>query len=101
MRPVICMCSIGSDGRNARGGQYMLQKLATLLSAAGLVMTVACSQTDTGITASVKSKLAVDNTVKAHQVDVDTSKGVVTLTGVVDTAAAKEQAVSIARNTKG
>jgi osmotically-inducible protein OsmY len=79
----------------------MLQKLATLLSAAGLVMTVACSQTDTGITTSVKSKLAADTTVKAHQIDVDTSKGVVTLTGVVDTQAAKAQAVSIARNTNG
>jgi hyperosmotically inducible protein len=79
----------------------MLQKLATLLSAAGLVMMVACSQTDTGVTTSIKSKLAADNTVKAHQIDVDTSKGVVTLTGVVDTPAAKQQAVSIARNTKG
>ena len=37
----------------------MLQRLAILCSAAGLVMTVACSQTDTGITTAVKTKLAL------------------------------------------
>lgn len=79
----------------------MLQKLATLLSAAGLVMTVACAQSDPGITTAVKTKLAADDTVKAYQIDVDTSKGVVTLTGVVEVPAAKEQAVSIARRTDG
>ena len=79
----------------------MLQKLAILCSAAGLVMTVACSQTDPGITTAVKTKLAADDTVKAYQIDVDTSNGVVTLTGVVEAPAAKEQAVVIARGTDG
>jgi hyperosmotically inducible protein len=78
-----------------------LQKLATLFSAAGLVMTVACAQTDPGITTAVKTKLAADNTVKAYQIDVDTSHGVVTLTGIVEAPAAKEQAVIIARRTDG
>src|SRR5438034_2874861 len=88
-------------GLRARGGQYMLQKLTMLFSAAGLVMTVACSQTDPGITTAVKTKLAADDTVKAYQIDVDTSKGVVTLTGIVEVPAAKEQAVLIARRTDG
>src|SRR6266480_2821020 len=79
----------------------MLQKLATLCSAAGLVMTVACAQTDPGITTAVKTKLAADDTVKAYQIDVDTSSGVVTLSGVVEAPAAKEQAVVIARGTDG
>jgi hyperosmotically inducible protein len=79
----------------------MFQKLAILFSAAGLVMTVACAQTDPGITTAVKTKLAADDTVKAYQIDVDTANGVVTLTGIVEAPAAKEQAVSIARRTDG
>ena len=78
-----------------------MQKLAILFSAAGLVMTVACAQTDPGITTAVKTKLAADDTVKAYQIDVDTANGVVTLTGIVEAPAAKEQAVSIARRTDG
>jgi osmotically-inducible protein OsmY len=62
---------------------------------------VACSQTDAGITTAVKTKLAADDVVKAYQIDVDTSRKVVTLTGTVDNAAAKSRAVEIARSTDG
>jgi hyperosmotically inducible periplasmic protein len=79
----------------------MYQKIAMLLSAAGCVVAVACSQSDPGITTAVKSKLAKDDTVKAYQIDVDTSDKVVTLRGMVDTSAAKDQAVMIARGTNG
>jgi osmotically-inducible protein OsmY len=79
----------------------MLQKCATLVAAAGLVMTVACARTDAGITTNVKTKFAADDTVKAYQVDVDTRNGVVTLSGTVETPAAREQAVRIARETDG
>ena len=61
----------------------------------------ACSSTDAGITTKVKMKFAADDTVKAYQINVDTRKGVVTLTGDVETPAAKTQAVQIARNTEG
>jgi BON domain-containing protein len=71
------------------------------LSAVVLAFTVACSQSDAGITTAVKSKMAADDTVKAYQVDVDTKNKVVTLSGAVDTQAQREQAVLIARNTKG
>lgn len=79
----------------------MLQRFAILFSAAGLVMTVACAQTDPGITTAVKAKFAADSTVKAYQIDVDTASGVVTLTGIVEAPAAKEQAVILARGTDG
>ena len=79
----------------------MLQRLAMLMSAVGLVMTAACSQTDPGITTAVKSKLAADDRVKAYQIDVDTKDGIVTLTGTVDAAPAREQAIIIARGTDG
>jgi hypothetical protein len=79
----------------------MLQKLAGFVAAAGMVVTVACGQTDAGITTNVKTKLAADDTVKAYQVDVDTQNRVVTLSGNVETALAKERALAIARDTDG
>ena len=78
-----------------------MRKFAGFVSAAALMFAVACGQTDAGITTAVKSKLAVDDTVKAYQVDVDTANKVVTLRGDVETMAQKEHAVTIARNTDG
>src|SRR5919109_3959458 len=93
----LMLCTSGRHGRRRR--RSMLQRLAVVLCAAAF--TVACGQTDAGITTAVKSKLAADDTVKAYQVDVDTSNKVVTLRGDVETMAQKEQAVLIARNTEG
>ena len=78
-----------------------MKRWAGLLSALGLVFSVACSQTDAGITTKVKTAMAADPIVKAYQVDVTTQNKVVTLTGDVETTAAKEQAVRIARQTDG
>jgi hypothetical protein len=78
-----------------------MKRSAGLLSMLGLVFTVACSQTDSGITTKVKTSMAADPIVKAYQVDVTTQNNVVTLTGDVETTAAKEQAVRIARQTEG
>lgn len=78
-----------------------MTKWAGFASAAALLFTVACGQTDAGITTAVKAKLAADDTVKAYQVDVDTQNKVVTLSGDVQTPAQKSHAVMIARNTDG
>jgi len=78
-----------------------MKRCAGLLSVLGLVFTVACSQTDSGITTKVKTAMAADPIVKAYQVDVTTENNVVTLTGDVETTAAREQAVQIARRTDG
>src|SRR4029450_11685070 len=79
----------------------MHQRFAILLSAGALAVTVACSQTDAGITGAVKSKMAADDTVKASEINVDTHNHVVTLNGTVGSQAEKERAVMIARNTNG
>lgn len=69
---------------------------------AGLVaVAAACSASDPGVTTAVKSKLAADDTVKAYQIDVDTNGGVVTLSGAVETQAAKDRAIQLARETDG
>ena len=64
-------------------------------------LAIACSSTDAGITTKVKSQFAADDTVKAYEINVTTREGVVTLEGDVDSAAAKAQAVQIARTTEG
>ena len=79
----------------------MLRKLAGFVAAAGMVVTVACGQTDAGITTNVKTKLAADDVVKAYQVAVDTENRVVTLGGDVETAMEKDRAITIARETDG
>ncbi len=79
----------------------MLRKMAGFVAAAGMVVTVACGQTDAGITTNVKTKLAADDVVKAYQVDVDTQNRVVTLSGDVETSMAKDRAITIARETDG
>ena len=77
----------------------MLKRLAPCFVAFSL--TVACGQSDPGITTAVKTKLAADDTVKAYQIDVDTADRVVTLTGTVETSAAKDQVLMLARQTAG
>lgn len=80
----------------------MRKRITTLLGIlAAVTFAIACAQTDAGITTKVKSKLAADDTVKAYQIDVDTKDKVVTLSGNVDSQAAKDQAVAIARATQG
>ena len=80
----------------------MKSRVSAWLSAAVLaVATVACSQSDAGITTAVKSKLAADDTVKAYRIDVDTKSRVVTLNGQVDTARARSRAVELAKATEG
>jgi hypothetical protein len=78
-----------------------MKTLARLVPVLGMVFAVACGQTDAGITTSVKSKLAADDTVRASQVDVDTQNHVVTLRGSVASEAAKTRAVALARETNG
>jgi hyperosmotically inducible protein len=62
---------------------------------------VGCAQSDVGITTSVKTQLAADELVRAREINVDTQDSVVTLTGVVQTAAEETKALEIARNTDG
>ena len=53
------------------------------------------------ITAKIKSKMALDDLVKARNIHVETNGTVVTLTGVVDSEAERKRAVELAKETKG
>lgn len=56
---------------------------------------------DAAITAQIKTSLLNDPQVAGLKIDVDTFKGVVTLSGAVKTAAERDKAVSLARQVKG
>jgi len=56
---------------------------------------------DTNVTAAVKTQLARDKVSSLTRVDVDTTRGVVTLNGVVESAEQKARAEQIARGVGG
>lgn len=56
---------------------------------------------DSAITAKVKSALLEDDSIKSGDISVETTKGVVTLTGFVTSQAISARAVEIATNTEG
>jgi hyperosmotically inducible protein len=53
------------------------------------------------ITGKIKAKMALDDSIKALDIDVDTSGSTVTLSGVVDSAAQRDRALQLARETAG
>jgi len=72
-----------------------------------LTVTVACGKTvgeaidDTTITTRVKTAMLNDPAVGGLRVDVDTFKGVVTLSGRVKSQGERDQAIGIARTVDG
>lgn len=53
------------------------------------------------LTAKIKAKMALDDTIDADAIDVDTDGNVVTLSGRVGSEAARARAVQLARETEG
>ena len=56
---------------------------------------------DSVITGKVKAALVADPATKAHQISVETFKGVVQLSGFVDSSEAKQRASQVAENVEG
>jgi di/tricarboxylate transporter len=57
--------------------------------------------TNASLTAKIKSKMALDDTIQARNIDVDTTGSVVTLTGVVRSSTERARALQLARETEG
>ena len=57
--------------------------------------------TEGSLTAKIKSKMALDDTVRAAAIHVDTDGSVVTLSGTIRSEAERAKAVQLARETKG
>ncbi len=83
------------------------KNLALALTLAAPLATIACGKTvgeaidDTTITTRVKTAMLNDPGVGGLRIDVDTFKGVVTLSGRVKSQAEKEQALALARMISG
>jgi hyperosmotically inducible protein len=56
---------------------------------------------DGSLTAKIKAKMALDDTVKALDVDVDTNGSTVTVSGTVATSAQRDRVVQLAKETAG
>jgi hypothetical protein len=56
---------------------------------------------EAALTSKIKAKMALDDTVKAAAIDVETNGGVVTLKGTVRSEAERTRAVQLARETAG
>lgn len=56
---------------------------------------------DASLTSKIKAKMALDDTIEALEIDVDTDGATVTLTGTVDTDAQRARALQLARETEG
>jgi len=86
--------------------------LSAVFLAVTLASTVGCSSTpqkegtgqyfdDSVITAKVKASLVDDPTTKATEINVETFKGIVQLSGFVSSQAAANRAVELARGVSG
>ena len=85
-------------------GCWKMTMLALLLTAplvAGCGKTVGETIDDTTITTRVKTSMLNDPTVSGTSIDVDTYKGVVTLSGRVKSQAEHDQALALARRVDG
>lgn len=89
-----------------------MKTVLKLVSAAGFVLLLAGCQAMTGrtagqnvddatITASVQTQLTTDRLSNFTRIDVDTTNGVVSLNGVVDSAENKSRAEQLARRVGG
>lgn len=92
--------SIGTAGhvdtsRATQVGAEVGAKTAQAANKAGEILS------DGAMTAKIKSKMALDDSVRARTVDVSTTDHVVTLSGTVRSAAEHERAVQLARETDG
>ena len=63
--------------------------------------TVGATLEEAALTTKIKAKMALDDVVKASDIDVDTEASVVTLTGNVGSADERRRAVRIATETAG
>ena len=76
-------------------------RFSLLALIAAVLLSAACAHSDVGITTMVKAKMEMDETVRAAKIEVTTEKGVVTLTGNIDSEEAKQKALAFAKETKG
>ena len=105
------LSNISASGQYFRGGRRFQRQLLIFLRALTvflvLAIAVSCAKSvgatydDASITTRVKTVFVNDPTVGVQRIDVDTFKGVVTLTGRVESKETEQKAIELARKIKG
>ena len=90
--------AFGAEVAKREAGRIASRAADTASGAAGKLQD---TFSDSALTAKIKSKMALDDHVKARGIDVDTSDSVATLTGVVASRDERTRAVQLARDTEG
>ena len=86
----------GVDAQRAREvGAEVGQKTAAVANQAKAALD------DGALTAKIKSKMALDDSVKALNIHVDTTNGIVTVSGTARTQAEHQRALQLAKETNG
>lgn len=98
LSPSAAADSIDVEAARQRGAELAREAAEKAREAA---TTLDKAATEGAITAKIKSKMALDDHVKARAIDVDTSGTVVTLTGTVRSQEERERAVRLAKETDG
>jgi osmotically-inducible protein OsmY len=86
--------------------KFTTKKFAAFCCAVALTSVVGCASTatkvdDAVITTKVKSAILGEPALKSLEINVETFKGIVQLSGFVSSSAAENKAVEIARSIKG
>ena len=89
-----------------------LNRILAVLAALAMAVTLGCASTsrsegtgeyvdDTVITAKVKTAILGESTLKSSEINVETFKGIVQLSGFVNSKSDVNKAVVVAQNVKG
>jgi len=89
-----------SAGRSWASAVTILMLAASLSAACGKTVRPAATD-DTGISTRVRTALLNDREVAANNINVTAANGIITLSGSVRTAAERDRAVAVARQTSG
>ena len=98
LRPTTSPTGIDADRARERSAAFARKAADTTRVAAARTET---ALNEAAISAKIKSKMALDDHVKARDIRVETSAGIVTLTGTVHSEAERQRAVRLARDTEG
>jgi len=97
---------VGCNGRHSSSAESMGRNVGQAAQNTGNAISNAAANTgqaisDTAITAKVQAAIVAKPGLKIMQIDVNTTHGVVTLTGTVDSQQNSDRAAAIAGNVEG
>jgi osmotically-inducible protein OsmY len=96
--PTTSATGVDADKARAKGAEITRKAAETTKAAAERTGEVV---SEAALTAKIKSKMALDDSVKARTINVDTNGTVVTVTGTVHSEQERQRALRLAQETEG